>query len=158
MKKIFVVPLLIVLIVIVGSTAYAQDGKSNSVPLMPDDGVDNIDAASNPGCVGSTDNPHNSTHVPGKVNVVGKTDCAVTVTTLHVDTTLYEERCFLGWCWWAQAIPGAVTKNNVSLVKTNSSTGCDTTRYYGFSNHWAVYQGSYFSGTSQSDIITISSC
>ncbi|MFI1996319.1 DNRLRE domain-containing protein [Actinoplanes sp. NPDC020271] len=48
------------------------------------------------GCVGSTQNPHRSGHVPGTINVTGSTKCAVAVQQLKLWIKLYRSR-YYGW-------------------------------------------------------------
>lgn len=78
---------------------------------------------SNPyGCIGQTDRPHASHHVPGNVNVVARTRCAVAVPEIIVQTTLQRRNCFTVFCWWETVgNPGVDRKMNAHLAQANSA-------------------------------------
>ena len=44
-------------------------------------------------CEANTQQPHNSTHQPGRINVVGTVECTGAVHELEIKVTLQEEDC-----------------------------------------------------------------
>jgi hypothetical protein len=92
---------------------------------------------SNPyGCIGQTDRPHASHHVPGNVNVVARTRCAVAVPEIYVQTTLQRRNCFTVFCWWETVgNPGVDRKMNAHLAQANSAGSCIPGTYRGISSH-----------------------
>ncbi len=142
---------LLVLLLLIPFTAFAQQelpptGKvSNTATLTmnrvtPVNGVTpNQVLVPNPyGCVGSTQNPHNSTHVPGTINVTARTQCAIPVPTIYVETILQRESCFI-ICWWSNVgTLGTSIQAPGAYVQANSATTCTPGKYRGVSYHYII--------------------
>lgn len=85
-------------------------------------------------CEANTQQPHNSTHFPGRINVVGTVECTGNVQELEIRVTLQEENCLLLICWWDNVgTPGEDKKSWTSQIKENSSIACAPGHYRGFS-------------------------
>jgi len=81
------------------------------------------------GCYGQTDRPHKSTHVPGTINVVARTSCAVPVNEICVKTRLYRWKCFGPFCWWsAVGNLGTDLRFGSSLARANSASSSCVSR------------------------------
>jgi RHS repeat-associated protein len=82
-------------------------------------------------CDAQTDDPHQSTHVPGNVNVVGRTECAYAVTFLSVQTFLQVKKwCFIV-CWWSTVSNSApYARAGVAKVWSNASAVCMSASTY----------------------------
>ncbi len=116
-------------------------------------------------CEGTTNNPHKSHHISGKVNVVGRTNCNANVDELTVRVNLYREKSFLWMTWWSHVNQSDVeTRHHKNNVSANTNESCHTARYYGLSYHTATNNGLPLfpqpgnTNNSQSNIVTISSC
>lgn len=95
------------------------------------------------GCVGTTNNPHRSSHVPGTVNVIAHTYCSVAVPEIHVQTTLFRWQCWGPFCWYAAyGSTGSDTQHWRNHVQANSAGQCITGWYKGESYHYIIgYDG-----------------
>jgi hypothetical protein len=84
-----------------------------------------------PGCYGQTDRPHLSIHVPGSVNVVGRTVCSGFV--VYIEIRLYRSR----WFGWEQRGFGSGSfPNIVERNAAESAADCAGTHdYLGSSYH-----------------------
>jgi hypothetical protein len=102
-----------------------------------DDRTEETDIITN---TGTTDYPHYSTHVPGTVNVEGRTTSSITENLISVEVTLWGQRCLL-WTplctWWPVAVGAPSVKLNDSEVLGNAARACKTGWYFGESAHYA---------------------
>jgi hypothetical protein len=148
----FTALLMIALFVPTTSSARAQGENPAGDPTHPDDLSSNVPLSSennqdatlipNPyGCYGQTDDPHKSTHVPGNVNVVARTECDwANVPEIHVSTTLQYWKCFI-ICWWSTiGSTGSTTDYFDDDVTANSAANCisGTHNYRGISYHYII--------------------
>jgi len=91
-----------------------------------------------PGCYGQTDRPHLSTHVPGSVNVVGRTVCSGTV--VYIEIRLYRSR----WYGWQQRGFGSGSQPNfVERNASESAADCSGTHDYLGSSYHEASDGRY---------------
>ncbi len=156
-NKILGLALVIVLLATQVGMVAADDGVTDPTPApMPtdappnapltqpavEDGAVGVNQALEPnpyGCVGRTDYPHKSTHVPGTVNVVAYTTCTVFVPQLYVKTRLYRWVCWLGICWYSAYGPESEKlQYGGNQVYTNSAGQCITGWYKGESYHYVI--------------------
>jgi hypothetical protein len=86
-----------------------------------------------PGCYGQTDRPHLSSHVPGSINVVGRTVCSGYV--VYIEIRLYRSR----WFGWEQRGFGSGSAPNIiERNASESAAACSGTHdYLGSSYHEA---------------------
>ena len=91
-------------------------------------------------CEANTQQPHNSTHRPGRINVVGTVECTGAVQELEVWVTLQEEDCIWLFCWWDDVGPtGHDDGTGVRRVQANSSIACVPGHYRGYSEERIVW-------------------
>ena len=97
------------------------------------------DGGYNPyGCFGQTDNPHKSSNT-WAANVHAKSECAVNVPEIHVETQLYKEICPI--CGFAVIGPLAPDWGvNEKLLEVNSAgpSPCENGKYKGTSSHSVI--------------------
>ena len=90
-------------------------------------------------CAGQTDRPHKSVHVPGTVNVVGRTTCFGSVPFMSIAIRLDIQKCFLGICWWKYVSSASNTKTSWgTVVRANTAGPCVSGEYRGTSSHRAI--------------------
>jgi hypothetical protein len=126
----------------------APDPNTISTPEAPlsqppkEGGPAEINQAMEPnpyGCVGTTDNPHKSTHVGFTVNVVARTRCTVVVPKIYVETTLYRWQCWGPFCWYGTYGPkGSELRYGFDQASANSANTCVTGWYKGDSYHYII--------------------
>lgn len=91
-----------------------------------------------PGCYGQTDRPHLSTHVPGSVNVVGRTVCSGQYD--YIEIRLYRSR----WFGWEQRGYGSGSAwNIVERNASESAAACSGTHDYLGSSYHEASDGRY---------------
>lgn len=111
-----------------------------------------VNSTSPAGCYGQTDRPHNSSHVPGTVNVVARSKCNSPVPTLYVKTQLFFKDWFL---WYAWGPVGEDYDLGVDFVEANSAGSCKPGEFKGDSYHYSYENGvKYEAYTSNSALLT----
>lgn len=89
-------------------------------------------------CQGTTDYPHQSSHVPGTINVVGTTKCKYYMPIVGV-TVFLEKGDFCLWTLclvWNVVATGAYTGYFQRKVWANAAVPCKSGVYRGQSVHW----------------------
>lgn len=109
-----------------------------------------------PSCFGRTDNPHRSTHVPGTINVIAKTECNF-VTSMSVSTNLQLQRCWGYVCWWSTQRRG-YNSGVARFVRANAAAPCQTGYWRGFSGHTVVFPNGSSGSTYTGGYARISFC
>ena len=74
------------------------------------------------GCGIQVQDPHNSTHVPGSINVVATVNCSVAVSHIALFVTLYKDNAYAG--------SGANDVYFTGSDSANAATGCQLWHYY----------------------------
>lgn len=124
-----------------GGSSGSGGGSSPGDPPPPDPAPQDsaeADLGANPwGCRGSTDNPHNSSHYPGTVNAVGRTQCDTGPPRLFSVIALQRWTCLAGFCWWSDVGAGSDIEYNVSFLAVNAATACVDGSYQGLTLHFA---------------------
>ena len=93
-----------------------------------------------PECAADTQQPHNSTHQPGRINVVGTVECNVAVQELEIWVILQKEDCVWFLCWWDNVGPtGHDDRTWATRVQANSSIVCVPGNYRGYSEERIVW-------------------
>ncbi|HEX6746493.1 MAG TPA: hypothetical protein VF092_04195 [Longimicrobium sp.] len=87
-------------------------------------------------CAGQTDNPHRSTHVPGMVNVIGRTTCSAPI-PISVSVALQRQSCVWIFCWWSSRASG-YNATTGTFVQANAASFCQTGYWRGRSTHSAT--------------------
>lgn len=121
--------------------ADGQFGPGAEQNELPPSGSLSTNALSLP-CYGTVDNAHPSTHVPGTINVVGRTWCPYFYSPMmKVRVTLQVWKCFGIFCWWS-----GVSTNEVQTAggpypgaSTNAAAPCRNGKWRGSSMHWALF-------------------
>ena len=129
------------------STRIFSDGRSVQAPTQ-----EAISPTSSAYCDVETDYPHKSTHVPGTINVVGRTRCNVSMNVIGVRTVLEKGNLCIGlFCLWYTRVGtwGENQQNYRTQVQANSAASCVSGVYRGYSEHWGAFPSghSFFSNS-----------
>jgi hypothetical protein len=87
-------------------------------------------------CTPNVQNPHNSTHVPGTVNVVATFSCTAPVTELNVDAALYRNGVLV-----AESGYNSVTGS--SYAQNNAAEPCNNATYQGWGGFYVIFPPGY---------------
>lgn len=87
-------------------------------------------------CVPNVQYPHNSTHVPGTVNVVVTVNCTAAVPEIHVTAGLYRDGWLVSQTPWASFVA-------TSFAKTNAAVPCQDGTYQGWMDYDITWPDNY---------------
>lgn len=83
-------------------------------------------------CTPNVQNPHNSTHVPGTVNVVVTLSCTAPVRSINIRAALYRNGLLV-------RDSGQRTVNNSSFAQHNAAVPCQNATYQGWMSYGVLF-------------------
>jgi hypothetical protein len=105
-------------------------------------------AASSPTtCFPNVQNPHESTHVPGTVNVVVTVTCTEPVREIAVQAALYRQDPADG-LWYLQGASDVKTYYNTTFGQNNAAAPCQDGNWVGWMNYNVVFMSGFSAGDS----------
>jgi hypothetical protein len=82
-------------------------------------------------CTPNVQNPHESSHVPGTVNVVGTVTCTSAVPEIQLQVALYRQNPADGR-WYLQSASGVMTYSNTAFGQANAAAPCEDGNWVGW--------------------------
>ena len=90
-------------------------------------------------CEHTVENPHNSGHVPGTINVIGEVACTAWMYQIRVIVHLQKQACLFGLCVWDLVAFTNPPATGNSYVWANAATSCSPGHYRGRINTWVTW-------------------
>ncbi len=87
-------------------------------------------------CSLNVQNPHNSSHVRGTVNVVVVATCTSTVDYISLNAALYQNNNLVNQS-------GSTTSYNVSSKQSNAAVSCSDATYQGWGSYYIKFPSGY---------------
>lgn len=115
-------------------------------------------------CYGQTDQPHRSTHLPGSVNVIGRTVCDAPVIRLALEIRLYHYECWWQWwppgwvCNWVQKTFMPYSNNGLPSIQGDAAAPCEPGDWGATTVHWVTWPDGYTARGSTGNWANIPSC